>query len=90
MAHPRPSSFRPADNSPVRHPPVEVQTPLGRVPRWFVDLIGVPAIGASFPVTIEGSRVGDIVFAPDLSADIFEKWIGFLAIACSAIALTWC
>ena len=29
---------------------------------WFVDLIGVPDIGASFPVTIEGRRVGDIVF----------------------------
>ena len=36
---------------------------------------------------IEGRRVGDIVFAPDMSADIYEKWIGFLAIACSGITL---
>ena len=47
----------------------------------------MPEIGAAFPVTIEGKRVGDIVFAPDLSADLYEKWIGFLAIACSGIAL---
>ena len=47
----------------------------------------VPEVGASYPVTIEGKRVGDIVFAPDMSADIYEKWIGFLAIAASGIAL---
>jgi two-component system sensor histidine kinase UhpB len=79
--------FRPAGITPSVHPPIEVQTPLGRVPRWFVGLIGAPEIGASFPVTIGEKRVGDIVFAPDLSADLFEKWIGFLAMACSAAAL---
>ena len=57
------------------------------MPRWFVDLLGLPEIGASFPVTIEGKQVGDIVFSPDLSADIYEKWIGFLALVSSAIAL---
>jgi two-component system, NarL family, sensor histidine kinase UhpB len=79
--------FRPAGSNALIHPPVEVRTPLGRVPRWFIEVIGVPAIGASFPVTIGGNRVGDIVFSPDLSADIFEKWIAFLAIACSGVAL---
>jgi two-component system sensor histidine kinase UhpB len=69
------------------HSPVEVRTPLGRVPNWFVDLLGLPEIGASFPVRIEGKQVGDIVFAPDLAADIYEKWIGFLALVSSAIAL---
>ena len=39
-------------------------------------------------MTVEGKRVGDIVFAPDMSADIYEKWVGFLAIAGSGIALT--
>jgi two-component system sensor histidine kinase UhpB len=68
------------------HPP-EVQTPLGTVPDWFVHLLAVPEFNAAFPVTIEGKQVGDIVFAPDLSADIYEKWIGFLAIACSGIVL---
>jgi two-component system sensor histidine kinase UhpB len=79
--------FRPAGSNASVEPRVEVRTPLGRVPRWFIEIIGVPAIGASFPVTIGGNRVGDIVFSPDLSADIFEKWIGFLAIACSGVAL---
>jgi two-component system, NarL family, sensor histidine kinase UhpB len=79
--------FRPAGSNAPIHPPVEVRTPLGRVPCWFIEIIGVPAIGASFPVTIGGNRIGDIVFSPDLSADIFEKWIAFLAIACSGAAL---
>ena len=67
--------------------PLDVRTPLGRVPGWFVHLLEIPEVGASYPVTIEGKRVGDIVFAPDMSADIYEKWIGFLAIAASGIAL---
>jgi two-component system sensor histidine kinase UhpB len=68
------------------HPP-KVKTPLGTVPDWFVHLLEVPEFDAAFPVMIEGKQVGDIVFAPDLSADIYEKWIGFLAIACSGIVL---
>jgi two-component system sensor histidine kinase UhpB len=68
------------------HPP-EVQTPLGTVPDWFVRLLVLPEFKTAFPVMIEGKQVGDIVVAPDMSADIYEKWIGFLAIVCSAIAL---
>lgn len=67
--------------------PHEVQTPLGTVPDWFVRLIALPESRAAFPVMIEGKPVGDIVFAPDMSADIYEKWIGFLAIVCSGTAL---
>ena len=74
----------------VNSPPhrVEVQTPLGQVPRWFVDLLAIPAICAAFPVMIDGNRVGDIIFSPDVSAEMFEKWVGFVAIAFSTIALT--
>jgi two-component system sensor histidine kinase UhpB len=57
------------------------------VPRWFVDLLTIPDLDASFPVTIGQRRVGDIVFSPDISADIFEKWVGFLAIGLAGIAL---
>lgn len=67
--------------------PAEVQTPLGRVPRWFVHLLALPDIGRSFPVMVEGNHVGDVIFAPDISADVYEKWIGFLAIVCSGLAL---
>jgi two-component system sensor histidine kinase UhpB len=68
-------------------PPPEMQLPLQRVPDWFVRLIATPEFKAAFPVMIEGKQVGDIIFAPDMSADIYEKWIGFLAIVCSGIAL---
>ncbi|WP_312011074.1 MULTISPECIES: histidine kinase [unclassified Bradyrhizobium] len=67
--------------------PAEIRTPLGRVPHWFVDLLGLPEIGASFPVRIDGKQVGDILSSPDLSADIYEKWVGFLALVSSVIAL---
>lgn len=67
--------------------PVEVSTPPNAAPDWFVRLFGLPEIKGAFPVMIDGKQVGDIVFAPDISADVFEKWIGFLGIACSAITL---
>ena len=52
--------------------PAGVQAPLGAVPAWFVRLLAIPEFKAAFPVTIEGKQVGDIVFAPDLSADVYE------------------
>lgn len=51
------------------------------VPQWFVDLIVIPDLDATSPILVEGKRVGDIVFLPNLSADLFEKWIGLLALA---------
>jgi two-component system sensor histidine kinase UhpB len=68
------------------HPP-DVKTPLGTVPDWFVRLIAAPEFKAAFPVMIEGEQVGNIISAPDMSADIYEKWIGFLAIIGSGIGL---
>ncbi|KRR16630.1 histidine kinase [Bradyrhizobium lablabi] len=68
-------------------PPPEAQPPLERVPGWFIRLLVIPEFRAAFPVTIEGKQVGNIVFTPDMSADIYEKWIGFLAIACSGFGL---
>jgi two-component system, NarL family, sensor histidine kinase UhpB len=73
--------------APSAHSPVEVRTPLGRVPQWFIGLLGLPEISAAFPVTIDGKQIGDILFAPDLAADIYEKWIGFLALVSCAFAL---
>ena len=80
--------YRRAGTAGRAHPPVEVRTLLGQVPAWFVDLLGIPDLDASFPVTIEGRRVGDIVSSPDISADIYEKWVGFLGIVSAGIALT--
>jgi two-component system, NarL family, sensor histidine kinase UhpB len=67
--------------------PPEVQTTFGTVPEWFVRLLDLPEFKTTFPVMIEAKHVGDVVFVPDLSADIYEKWVGFLAIACSGIGL---
>jgi two-component system sensor histidine kinase UhpB len=80
--------FRRADGDASAHPPLEVRTPVGPVPRWFIDFLTIPEISAAFPVLIDGVRAGDIVVSPDISADIYEKWVGFVAIAFSAVTLT--
>ncbi|WKA31868.1 histidine kinase [Bradyrhizobium roseum] len=67
--------------------PPEVHGLPDTVPDWFVRLLVLPELKAAFPVEIGGKQVGDIVVAPDISADIYEKWIGFLAIACAGISL---
>lgn len=59
----------------------------GGIPAWFVTLVQVPRFGAAHPVRIGTAHVGDIVFVPDLSADLLEKWMGFLAIVASGSAL---
>ena len=71
---------------PSRAPP-RFRLSDGMVPRWFVTLLRIPDIAAVYPVTIGADHVGDIVFSPDLSADVFEKWIGFLAIVVSGSTL---
>jgi two-component system sensor histidine kinase UhpB len=70
-------------------PPPKARTnPPGPVPNWFARLIGAPAIGERFPILIRGQRVGELLFEPDITADIFEKWIGFLSLAFAGIGLT--
>ena len=71
--------FRRTGENPSAAPKEDYRT-LKLVPRWFVDLLTIPDMDAASPVVIEGKHVGDIVFQPDLSADLFEKWIGFLAL----------
>jgi two-component system sensor histidine kinase UhpB len=61
---------------------------LARVPGWFVHLLALPEVARHTPILIQGERVGDLAFEPDMAADIYEKWIGFLAIVASGVALT--
>ena len=63
------------------------RTYTGKVPAWFIALLSIPQLHASYPVKIGTAHVGDIVFNPDLSADIFEKWAGFLAVVVSGSAM---
>ena len=71
--------FRSVEAGPAPSPKDSLRD-LHGVPHWFVDLLAIPEMDAASPVIIDGRRVGDIVFMPDLSADLFEKWIGFLAL----------
>jgi two-component system sensor histidine kinase UhpB len=77
-------TFRATGPSPS-HPRVRLSEALA--PQWFISLLQIPEIGAVYPVAIGNDHVGDIIFAPDLSADVFEKWIGFLAIVLSGSGL---
>jgi two-component system, NarL family, sensor histidine kinase UhpB len=76
--------FRPAD-APQDEPLVRISS--RNVPQWFIDRLVIPDIGAAYPIAIEGKRAGDIIFSPDISADIFEKWVGFVAITISGAGL---
>jgi two-component system, NarL family, sensor histidine kinase UhpB len=80
--------FRPAGPVAFSEKPIEVRTPLGKVPNWFIELLSIPQLGAAFPVLLDGKHAGDIVFVPDVSAELYEKWIGFLAMVLGAAVLT--
>lgn len=79
--------FRRAEAAP-RPPSILALQKVHGVPRWFIDLLAVPDTENAFPVVIDGRRVGDIEFEPDLSADLFEKWVSFLALAGFVLVLT--
>lgn len=78
--------FRPLGEGPAPSPKDGMHN-LQAVPRWFIDLLTIPDMDAAAPVIIDGKHVGDIVFLPDLSADLFEKWIGFLALTGMVVVL---
>jgi two-component system sensor histidine kinase UhpB len=79
--------FRPANAGPLHSSKSALQD-LHGIPRWFADLLTVPDMDSTFPVTIDGKHVGDIAFSPALSAELFEKWAGFLALAGFVAVLT--
>ena len=76
--------FRKADLSMAK-PRIRLTT--DGIPNWFVGLLRIPDIASAHPVVIGEKHIGDIVFAPDLSADLLEKWLGFLAIILSGSVL---
>jgi signal transduction histidine kinase len=57
------------------------------VPAWFVYLLRIPNVATAHPIMIGERHVGDILFVPDLTPDLNEKWLGFLAIVLSGTAL---
>ena len=81
--------FRKAGLSPQPLPEKPVaDSGSGKVPGWFVHLLALPELARHTPILIRDEPVGELVFEPDMAADVYEKWIGFLAIVASVAALT--
>ena len=76
--------YRKADASESK-PTIRLDT--DGIPLWFVGLLRIPNLAAAHPVVIGERRVGDILFVPDLTPDLREKWLGFLAIVLSGSVL---
>jgi two-component system, NarL family, sensor histidine kinase UhpB len=76
--------YRKAD-APSGKPKIRLTT--DGVPAWFVSLLRIPNLATAHPITIGQQRAGDILFVPDLTPDLVEKWLGFLAIVLSGSAL---
>jgi two-component system, NarL family, sensor histidine kinase UhpB len=67
--------------------PPKIRLSTNGVPGWFVSLLRIPNIAAAHPIVVGQRHVGDILFVPDLTPDLNEKWLGFLAIVLSGSAL---
>jgi two-component system, NarL family, sensor histidine kinase UhpB len=76
--------YRKPDASPDK-PKIRLTT--DGVPAWFVSLLRIPNLATAHPITIGQQRAGDILFVPDLTPDLNEKWLGFLAIVLSGSVL---
>ncbi|WP_246207570.1 hypothetical protein [Bradyrhizobium rifense] len=50
------------------------------VSAWFVSNLTIPDLTKSYPVNVGPTHAGDIAIVPDLFANIWEKWVGFVAI----------
>jgi two-component system sensor histidine kinase UhpB len=57
------------------------------VPPWFVSFLNLPDLSRHVPIRIGDRHLGDLVYEPDIRADIFEKWIGLLSIVASGVGL---
>ena len=76
--------YRKPDASPEK-PKIRLTT--DGVPAWFVSLLRIPNLATAHPITVGQQRAGDILFVPDLTPDLVEKWLGFLAIVLSGSVL---
>jgi signal transduction histidine kinase len=76
--------YRKADTS-VSKPKIRLST--DGVPSWFVGLLRIPNLATAHPIIVGEKHVGDILFVPDLTPDLNEKWLGFLAIVLSGSVL---
>jgi two-component system, NarL family, sensor histidine kinase UhpB len=54
--------------------PVSDRAPFGKVPKWFVRLIGVPPEAYRVPVTVAGRPFGTVIAETDPHNEILEVW----------------
>ena len=59
----------------------------GGAPVWFVHLMNIQEINRRTPIMIGARHVGDLSYEPQMTADIHEKWLGFLAIVGAGVGL---
>ncbi len=59
----------------------------GKVPDWFVKALLLPDLAQTHSGPNPDRRAGDLVFEPDLSAQVYEKWIGFLSLLAASIVM---
>jgi two-component system sensor histidine kinase UhpB len=57
-------------------------------PPWFVELVRPPRPFVEIPVVMENRELGQILYRANVTADIEEKWLAFLAVVLAAIGLT--
>lgn len=55
-----------------------------QVPRWFAELVGAETEPLSLPI---GNSVAQLMLYPSDSADVYEKWVAFLAIVGAPVIL---
>jgi two-component system sensor histidine kinase UhpB len=79
--------FEPAQATPGTPPTKRTVAP-ARVPSWFVGLLAATPISDRFPIVIGSQRVGDLLFEPDMSPDVYEKWISFLSLVLAGSGVT--
>lgn len=72
------------DQQPLR---ADRSQPVAKVPDWFIQSLDLPNLAQQFPVFVHGRQAGALRFEPDLSAQIYEKWMVFLGLVASSIAL---
>ena len=64
------------DGAAVAEPAIE-QPPLGKVPVWFVRLLGVTNAAVQIPIVVHGENFGTVLIESDPHNEILEIWDEF-------------
>jgi two-component system sensor histidine kinase UhpB len=79
--------FRPVGAASTTKTDPAVVLSYSHVPHWFLSFLNLPDLSRHIPILVGDRRVGDLVYEPDIRANIYEKWVGFLSIVASGVGL---